>query len=214
MKYWWHLCKMSNTSPNVIWSPSSSSRVWNLSTSKRSIHILTVFFLFTMVVLLLVLSLPVLVVVRDVLVSLHSCFSCMRCYGFQEHLQQYGLLCVMAWVISWALSMNSTADLSPKFVPWSMSYLREWYMCRRISHWMIWWSAAWLLKTKPGIKLCSCFLCSFFHAPSCGWIMWWYIKHSYISVVSHDSWFCDLEGRWNLQRLGDNVWNSLSFEKG
>lgn len=124
------------------------------------------------------------------------------------------ILRVMAWVISWALSMNSTADLSPKCGPWSMSYLREWYMCRRISHWMISWSTAWFLKTKPGIKLCSCFLCSFFHAPLCGWIMWWYIKHSYISVISHDSWFRDLEERWNSQRLGDNVWNSLSFEKG
>ncbi|KAK3219614.1 hypothetical protein Dsin_013584 [Dipteronia sinensis] len=51
----------------------------------------TVFFMVTMVVSLMVSSLPVLVAVGDVLVPcvLISSFSCVRCYGFKEHLHRY-----------------------------------------------------------------------------------------------------------------------------
>lgn len=62
----------------------------NLERIRRGIR--TVFFMLTMVASLLVLSLPILVAVGDVLVSfaLISSFSCLRCYGFRDHLQRYG----------------------------------------------------------------------------------------------------------------------------
>lgn len=51
----------------------------------------TVFFMVAMVVSLLVSSLPVLVAIGDVLVPcvLVSSFTCIRCYGFKEHLNRY-----------------------------------------------------------------------------------------------------------------------------
>ncbi|KAF5726908.1 hypothetical protein HS088_TW22G00593 [Tripterygium wilfordii] len=51
----------------------------------------TVFFMVAMVVSLLVSSLPVLVAIADVLVPcvLVSSFTCVRCYGFKEHLRRY-----------------------------------------------------------------------------------------------------------------------------
>ncbi|KAH7547353.1 uncharacterized protein LOC107409343 [Ziziphus jujuba] len=51
----------------------------------------TVFFMVAMVVSLLVSSLPVLVALGDVLVPcvLISSFTCVRCYGFKEHLHRY-----------------------------------------------------------------------------------------------------------------------------
>ncbi|XP_024026122.1 uncharacterized protein LOC21388625 [Morus notabilis] len=51
----------------------------------------TVFFMVTMLVSLLVSSLPVLVAIGDVLVPcvLISSFTCVRCYGFKEHLNRY-----------------------------------------------------------------------------------------------------------------------------
>ncbi|KAI4355704.1 hypothetical protein L6164_004453 [Bauhinia variegata] len=51
----------------------------------------TVFFMVAMMASLLVMSLPVLVAVLDVLVPcvLISSFTCVRCYGFREHLHRY-----------------------------------------------------------------------------------------------------------------------------
>lgn len=51
----------------------------------------TVFFMVAMVVSLLVSSLPLLVALGDVLVPfvLISSFTCVRCYGFNEHLHRY-----------------------------------------------------------------------------------------------------------------------------
>ncbi|PON89409.1 Epoxide hydrolase-like [Trema orientale] len=51
----------------------------------------TVFFMVAMVVSLLVSSLPVLVAIGDVLVPcvLISSFTCVRCYGFKDHLNRY-----------------------------------------------------------------------------------------------------------------------------
>lgn len=51
----------------------------------------TVFFVAALVVSLLVTSLPVLVAVVDVIVPcvLISSFTCVRCYGFKEHLSRY-----------------------------------------------------------------------------------------------------------------------------
>ncbi|KAL5575641.1 hypothetical protein UlMin_017340 [Ulmus minor] len=51
----------------------------------------TVFFMVAMLVSLLVSSLPVLVAIGDVLVPcvLISSFTCVRCYGFKEHLRRY-----------------------------------------------------------------------------------------------------------------------------
>ncbi|KAI4329299.1 hypothetical protein L6164_021582 [Bauhinia variegata] len=58
---------------------------------KVSRCIRTVFFMVAMIASLLVVSLPVLVAVLDVLVPcvLISSFTCVRCYGFGQHLHRY-----------------------------------------------------------------------------------------------------------------------------
>lgn len=66
------------------------ARAWLVLEKARRI-VRTVFFMVAMVASLLVSSLPVLVAVADVLVTcvLISSFTCVRCYGFKEHLRRY-----------------------------------------------------------------------------------------------------------------------------
>lgn len=66
------------------------ARAWLVLDKARRI-VRTVFFMVAMVASLLVSSLPLLVAVADVVVTcvLISSFTCVRCYGFKEHLRRY-----------------------------------------------------------------------------------------------------------------------------
>lgn len=66
------------------------ARAWLVLDKARRI-VRTMFFMVAMVASLLVSSLPVLVAVADVVVTcvLISSFTCVRCYGFKEHLRRY-----------------------------------------------------------------------------------------------------------------------------
>lgn len=88
----------------------------------------TLFFMVAMLASLLVSSLPVLVAIGDMLVPciLISSFTCVRCYGFKEHLRRYAfkssltdipfvsmirsliIICMILLLYHSAISVNST----------------------------------------------------------------------------------------------------------
>ena len=88
----------------------------------------TLFFMVAMLASLLVSSLPVLVAIGDMLVPciLISSFTCVRCYGFKEHLRRYAfkssltdipfvsmirsliIICMILLLYHYAISVNFT----------------------------------------------------------------------------------------------------------
>lgn len=84
----------------------------------------TVYFMVAMLVSLLVSSLPVLVALGDVLVPcvLISSFTCVRCYGFEEHLHRYAFKSSLTDIplVSIVRSLIITCK-TPICIPFSLS---------------------------------------------------------------------------------------------